>query len=1068
MKAKSAKPISGTRFLGLMRDLVAKVRADVDRDIAKLILSACDLNSPVPEKAKLCEEIEVFGRAIQVPFRSGDPKQTTDEAKEKAARQHWRRNIHTWITKARECMDSPLVLETNNKTQRSRLRKAIERLSQSEATVWNLRVERDGKTRVVVVEGDKNDTANQLTLQAFFSVNDKGDGNSNAVGELVTLFTQAADRNGSVFSREFYSYSELTQTIQKLVERVRWENDRSRLITAAMHVRCEGQTEAEAESIALETSQGRFDEYANGLRDKSGKSCFLFSETTDRLLRHRFLCEAIGESRHPGAVFHPVISRVWTTVSTPRIGDEFEDQIASVIRDSGDRAHIEISVDPRSVPIPDFSRRLAWAVEEATGPAAIVLHWQCNSERTVDLLRPIDESLWRLMGFFRRSSFKGKPDARYADIGHCLRAVAKGALSDTEFDELRDTMVALLAGGPEPDAFVHIGDSIAKVLAHFEQHSPLHIVIEDAGFADELLVEIVQNLQGAMGSREFHVYWIERTDAQQYHEEITLDSEQYEKGYVEFLQLAAYLGFDFRLSWLEDCWEKLIRHTDELEHFLDKALQEGLLQFSDSLVVKACDEGEEFGYKLCRQLRWVSSDTHAMYVKQLEAGRQRAFEDAFYRSVAVDDDSKPIPISDLRLRTRIFDLLRAQSVLDSPKCDQVAGLGYFLGRRVARCGERREARRRLGEAIKAWEQGSRDSDLGRKLAFEQVDLWTSSRHVPSERGKPELAFARKRLKDCLDYGELNEQNRLEWFELTRMVCSAEIWAGDLRNAEKDAELLHEIAGDYEGPVFESWHLHAVASFALGKLEQCRDSALKGIEFCERHRTMALSYPRLNLYGNHDGRVCAKVFLGLSEFLMFGTDASERLGKACEFAKTEGTPAVAKESQCVAGSYYGIFHLLNEDFGKVEEVCESLHVIDPDHKQWSLVAELTGDCAAIAQTFVSGLRADLYEQISKHRAEWRINEYDTLWLTFAGVADYCRCGDFRAAQRSFDEGLSIADSTGQCVFLPLLYLWRSRVAARAELSEIANESLKSGIAIAQRMGANHYLNLLRANTLQAND
>jgi len=1038
-------------------------------DDRNLICAACDLNSPLPEEGGLLKAIETLGQQLKVAFRKQDAKDTAvanESDVQKRAQQNWRRSIYVWITEARECRDAPLTFESNSKYQRTRKKTALERLIESQAIAWDLSVEKQGSTRLVVREGGANDTTNPVALEVFFAVHHAGEPNAASVLELIRLFKTNTTQFERSYSKEFDCFSDLIRTIDRLIERLRQHNKRSEALTAAMHVRRKGQTQDEATRIALELSQRKFDEYKNSLRGNSGNSCLLISDSTDRQLRHRILCEAIGESRHclPGAAFHPIISRIWTTLPTPRIGDEFEDLIDGVLCDSDGESHITIPVDPHTVSISDFARRLLWKVEEKHGPNALVLHWQCNTERTVDLLRPIDESLWRLMGFFRRSSFSDKPYHRHADIGQHLKTVAKGALGDDEFDELRDNMIALLAGSTETDSFVKISDSIKMVLAHFEQNSPLHIVVEAAEFADELMMEIVHNLKGAIGDRDFHVYWIEGTGTHPRPKQIDSEPAKSENGYGELLQLAAYLGFDFQLAWLEDCWEQCGRDPENLELCLDQALQDGLLQFSDSLVVKAPDKGESSGYKLCRQLRWVSSETHAMYMERLNEGQRRVFEDAFYRSVAVDDDGRPIPISNLRLRTRIFELLRTQSNLTRSKCDQLAKLGYFLGRRVARCGERSEAGRRLREAIKAWERGSKKPELGRKLALEQVALWTSSRHVPGKRGKPELAFARKQLEAFRD--ELHDRNRLEWFELARMVCSAEVWAGDLLNAERDAKLLEEIAGDYEGPKFESWHLHAVTSFALGKLEQCRDSASKGLEFCERHRTMALRYPRLNLYGNHDGRVCAKVFFGLSEFLMTGTDPSEWLSKASEFARTEGTLSVAKESECVAGSYHGIFHLLNEDFQKVEDVCVSLRAINPDHKQWALVAELTNDCAEIAQTFIRGSEnVDLRGRIAKHRAEWDINEYDTLWLTFAGVANFCHSGDFDTAQRSFDQALSIADLTSQRVFLPLLYLWRSRLAVRANLSEVANDSLNVGKTLAEDMRADHYLNLLKADAVR---
>ena len=94
-----------------------------------------------------------------------------------------------------------------------------------------------------------------------------------------------------------------------------------------------------------------------------------------------------------------------------------------------------------------------------------------------------------------------------------------------------------------------------------------------------------------------------------------------------------------------------------------------------------------------------------------------------------------------------------------------------------------------------------------------------------------------------------------------------------------------------------------------------------------------------------------------------------------------------------------------------------------------------------------------------RCAWSVDEYDTLWSTFEGVALWMKAGS-QAADTAFQRAINLCDKREERIFMPLCYLWWGRVAAAENRFAAANDRWAKGEQIATDMGATLFVTQIR--------
>jgi hypothetical protein len=259
----------------------------------------------------------------------------------------------------------------------------------------------------------------------------------------------------------------------------------------------------------------------------------------------------------------------------------------------------------------------------------------------------------------------------------------------------------------------------------------------------------------------------------------------------------------------------------------------------------------------------------------------------------------------------------------------------------------------------------------------------------------------------------------------------------------------------DGLMLEVNHLSSVLSFRQGNLKECYERSGAGAFYCLRNESVVLSTTKTG--GTHDGRVCCKVFRGLSQLLL-GRDADIDKRKTIDwFAKANELTTLCDsltdvETARVARAYCGLRSLLTEEYGDAREVCNDPHLKQSDQQQFALLLRLIHECARIGHASLSGIGdgGELLESLQRTHSLRKNSEYETLWLTFEGVA-HCLCDDHVNAIKSLDAAVAEGKRSGELVFRPYTLVWKARVlakfhevaAAKKCLTEAANSAKIGG-------------------------
>lgn len=823
--------------------------------------------------------------------------------------------------------------------------------------------------------------------------------------------------------------------------------------------------ECDAPSIytATDISRLKFDEYADALRCKEAPQppIILVSSSAYELLRHRFTFEPVGE--RSGA---PVY-RLWAEMQLA------DSESSSKVRDAAYscKRFVDLPVEGPNAEqaVQDQARSLVNLLAEEDEPG-IVLHWQCTHDRRTDILRPIDESLGHLLGMTFRTEFKGGSAAgsQPVDFQKRVRSFLEGWVGAEQCEQHSRVLISLLAGGDDREDFENVVPAISALLMNLALSQKVRVVIEATAEPDELVLKLRDFLRDDLPRNAniqlFHVWCSSSspecppTVGDRTNDDTSL-----------LLQIAAVLGTDFQLAWLESCWKTIAKenHGDLQNRFdraLDESLLRGSLQFCDSLVTQILDARKtEAQYQSIRQVKWVNRSNH----NSIDADFQHQVVAAFWDSFRSTTSQEPPSVSSLRLKARTFDILNSSINFAElrKRVDPIfmAELALCLGHRARAAGAPVEARDRLHRGIAWWklateQQRKSHYHIGRNLAQASLELWSEDRSGEKAEDDPGFALADECLSD-IPHDDLCDSNSARiWFSLARSAWSIQNWSGPLTEAERHAKTMYSIAEHIKGGTqLEAWHALAVTQFAQGNLNECKSSARDGVDYCRT--TAHLRSNDEHIFGSHDGRACCKALAGLCDIIKTGRDTDKLVEEAVTFAKNLGN----KETYRVACGYKAMSELILGRFKEAMDTCgasehsgTSQRPRDlPTSQRWEVFTELLSVCAAIAERVMSRAASggnDLASKIESLRTKWRVREYDSLWLTFEALALWIDPKGATEFDEKFHKSTEIAKTRGETVFLPLTYLWWARVKARSNKLDEAAQHIHDGLDCAAQIGS----------------
>lgn len=844
----------------------------------------------------------------------------------------------------------------------------------------------------------------------------------------------------------------------------------------------------ESVSIASRLSQGEFRDYDLAFTDtKSEKrsviedlpSCVLVTGDVQHLLRNRYSFEPVGEfitAAGQEAAREDIIFRIWSRIlSTDNVSQEVAVQarllIGETLNETNRVARFPVGSDVSGQGASQFFIQEL----DRQAPDALILHWQCTELRKTDLLTPVAESLRPLISLNRRSRFHRTQEDMCFDP---LKAIADWVNDQMGQIESRDTSVAcltsLLVGSSDDKAFEKVVPRLFDFFTMIKQ--PLRIVVENGHHADELMTRLIAMFGNSLPKQaNVRLFVLEVPQEQSgklsgpaieqpsairsasHQRQLPVEEQRY------LLSIAAVLGWDFPLSWLRNCWMNLTnRPVAEFREYFDALLRAGILQHC-GMLTDIEDPSRRY-----REVKWGPVDAFHEFQRNLDERDIAAVVAVFSKVLHEKHLGKPgEPVNllqKIRCKIRVFRILQIQPAKIIQAQLVMARAWLLVGNRAFCAGATGEAMRRL-ICARTWAshiKAARSSEES-KLS---IEIATSLMRARIERR--EFSLENHDVEKDVEYSRQIQQElgdspfgwSEEFFALDRAIWAHAIWFSKLSLAEVSARQMHNGAQTAKrlDLQFEGDHALAVTLFSMGKLQECFDHAAHGRGFCISLPKFKPDSNQSHLFGNHDGRVCCKLFVALCRLIAPGVSggpdeelpAIDDLAKALKFAAGQTDPLTLR----IANSYGGLFHLLDLNFDQALELCDDCTNPDVD-SPWTTFTALIADCARIGMALGGRLKNDtieaLLEKIQHDRTQWGVNEYDCLWLTYQGVAHELAAEPSQAIE-SLMSAVNLAISRGERVFLPEIYRYLAWVQRRHGDEKACRETLENGLTEARTMGA----------------
>jgi hypothetical protein len=842
-----------------------------------------------------------------------------------------------------------------------------------------------------------------------------------------------------------------------------------------------------AREIVMEISKEGFDRYP--YRDDDHR--ILISGSLHKLLVNHFSSEPVGELRDPNSTtgtrnkkkLHEAVHRIWYAYPQSRSSEWIDDEVIRLAHVRSRSTQTWYTGANAEQTAQDVAQGLVRRFESQLGPKGVVLHWQCTAERRHDLLRPFDESIAGLIGLYRRSEFQGKGDST-TNVSFIASRMVKSLLNrevgEQKRKRLAKAITSILTGSKNESSFARIETAIKELLVGLS-NGPLRIVVENSHLADELLERLTNSLEGYIpGHADFQLHAIgvsddATTDASRIVAGGSLSSRVHASRPASLsdsakaiLKIAAILGSDFPRKWLRACWERLPvgqgRAGADFAPQLAECLRGGYLQFCDSLI-----DGPNRDY-FRRQLKWVRRADQAAFAGECVQADRMALQDAFWLSLAAGNSKegepalKPPEITELRLRSRIFDLLALTGKYERIDPVYVARLGRFLGRRADLARAPNEAIRRYSLAIGAICDGAKLDDqaireLGVALIQGYLQHADFRQPADSVELQKSLGFAEAVLESVTRV-EMRTRSG-DFFDLFHQIWSRATWIGDLKSAEQRAVKMVWLADEDVPLQFDAYHALCVTYLKTGELDKCLAAAANGNQCAEKLKS--ISYKGRPSTSSHDCRICCRACVGLADLLRTGSDREAALDECIVFARSGGD----KNAIGLAYSYRALGRLLEMRFDEALQDCASC----PPMKgpvQWSLLTELLADCAKIGQAFSKydgrTFSTNSHLQLQQHREQWGVREYETLWQTFEAIARFVDGSPLDSVLKSLEDSIDPGRRRNELAFLPYVRIWQGDLAAAAQDKRAEELWFDArNIALEREMADGLYISLIDKRT-----
>lgn len=856
---------------------------------------------------------------------------------------------------------------------------------------------------------------------------------------------------------------------------------------------------------ALKENPARFQFLkAHGALDDEYPAHVLVTANVERIIQHWYHCESVG------AIDSIAVHRVWSRVAplVNGIDDRVDYHLASNLC-----APIVV-VDI----LPDQDGMLAAlsSVPYSCPIESRCLVWHCDRNRQFDLLTPVTESLRKLLDLGEYSDAHIKSWIK----GHCTdgtfglltdmhryavwlpaaptQPVTKHArgtekpLNISGINRLRSLLVGSTSDGDFKDIVKVLHDLLIGL------KGDLRIVVANPHHADELTLRLLTMV--AESARARHLEALEDPDKQLAKLSVVLcglprdwdiphdtlpydwsESSEHCDPYpglkklreqvprVErLLHVASILGVAFLRLWLRTILEKTEVNRGEFRRALTELVHAGVLRYSGHL----CDIGEE--KRRFREISFCSSDFFEKTRDSVQAEERRAVLQVFLRELR--HNVREHGVDTVRCKIRVCELLdgiEKEAFFEESDAKVLAELWCLAGSRARHAGAPQEAIRRLDKANQLVRAFGLDDKHGmRSLALRILvhRLAVSEDRIASVNDDASIEQAKTAAKECLEqarrlrerFGATNEKHEDDWLFALHRRCwnwhhrfgrlpEAMDWATSLRNRVNVA------AHPDAGLQLEVYHILCVASFSMGQLRDCIEFGEEGRRICELARRGA-KYDNSDMFGSHDGGVCAKNFLALSHLLRGDADIADPIRQAAlSYAGTredDTTPLVAR-------SYARLYQLFRGDFEAAIDGELSVEVRDDIRSPWCIFDDLVVACAGVARCWTRNEKGacddsdeksttELCDSLTALRREWKSQEYDSLWTTYEAVA-LTLVGRERDALDQFAKVANDAEQRGELFYLPELYRFWSWCLEKRNERGAADDKRRAGLEWARKLG-----------------
>jgi predicted ATPase len=256
--------------------------------------------------------------------------------------------------------------------------------------------------------------------------------------------------------------------------------------------------------------------------------------------------------------------------------------------------------------------------------------------------------------------------------------------------------------------------------------------------------------------------------------------------------------------------------------------------------------------------------------------------------------------------------------------------------------------------------------------------------------------------------------------------------------------------DDAGLKLQAHHAMWATSFVCGELAKAREHARSGLALfnAKIHQSMASSY------GNHDAACCARNFTAMSLALAGDEEAARAMiDQSIATARGLDDPfslALTLFFTSAAAQMLGDVSLATANSKLSVQMATENDLAQP--RAWSM--GVAGWCVAENGDAARGI-AMLSEAIGALHA---MQSRHFISYLFGLLADaHIKAGHHAEAMQAVEEGIAIADATGECFYIAELYRLLGELCAHPSIDQQqkADASLRTAIKIANQQGATSF-------------